>query len=71
MRTLLLLLALAAMAARPAHAGTVTVDPFQRRVDTTRLRVTFDSDDPDILRAVVFKDFDPVLDLSADEYSQF
>ena len=71
MRTLLLLLALAALAAPPALAGTVTVDPFQRRVDTTRLRVTFDSDDPDILRAVVFKDFDPVLDLSADEYSQF
>lgn len=71
MRTLLLLLALAALAARPALAGTVTVDPFQRRVETTRLRVTFDSDDPDILRAVVFKDFDPVLDLSADEYSQF
>jgi len=71
MRTLLLLLALAALAAPPALAGTVTVDPFQRRVETTRLRVTFDSDDPEILRAVVFKDFDPVLDLSADEYSQF
>ncbi|MEO5988401.1 MAG: hypothetical protein ABIR01_05795 [Candidatus Eisenbacteria bacterium] len=52
-------------------AGTVTVDPLQRRVETSRLRVTFDSDDPEILRAVVFKDFDSVLDLSADEYSQF
>lgn len=47
------------------------MDPVQRRVETSRLRVTFDSDDPEILRAVVFKDFDPILDLSADEYSQF
>ncbi len=71
MRTLLLLLALASLAPRRSTAGVVTVDPVQRRVETSRLRVTFDLDDPEILRAVVFKDFDPVLDLSADEYSQF
>jgi len=71
MRTLLLLLALASLTPRSAQAGTVTVDPVLRRVETSRLRVTFDTNDPDILRAVVFKDFDPVLDLSADEYSQF
>ncbi len=71
MRTLLLLLALASLVPRPSSAGTVTVDPFQRRVESSRLRVLFDLDDPEILRAVVFKDFDLFLDLSADEYSQF
>lgn len=71
MRMLLLLLALTSLVPQISRAGTIAVDPFQRRVDTSRLRVTFDSDDPEILRAVVFKDFDANLDLSADEYSQF
>ncbi len=59
-------LLLAALIASPCLAGTVTVDPVQRRVETSRLILRFDAASPEVLRQVTFKDWDPLADLTDD-----
>ena len=67
MRPHLAILLLAALTAPPATAGEVTVDPFLQTVETSRLKVTFDFDRPDLVRNVVFKDYHPFRDLAGED----
>ncbi len=59
------------LAAAPvsAPAGTVTVDPSSQVVETSRLRVQFDRDYPEMVRRLVFKDWDTAMSLVTTEAS--
>lgn len=57
MRPLLACLLLTGLLAASARAGVVSVDVFSRTVDTSRLRVVFDADRPEVVRQLLFKDW--------------
>jgi hypothetical protein len=63
-----LLLLATLLAAGPGSAGTVTVTPSTLTVETSRLRLQWDSNYPEALRTVIFKDYNPYLDLAATTY---
>jgi hypothetical protein len=66
LRNLLLATLLAVLGAvSPALAGTVDVNTTSRLVNTSRLAVLFDHDDPDVLLQVFFKDLSPTLVVTA------
>lgn len=66
MRPHLAFLLLAALSAPPATAGEVVVDPFMRTVETSRFRMTFDYDRPELVRSLYFKDWNPTRDLAGE-----
>jgi len=67
-----LALLLAALIASPCLAGSIVVDPVQRRVETSRLILRFDVGSPDVLRQVTYKDWSPLADLTDDTgYNEF
>lgn len=67
MRPRLAILLLAALSAPPATAGEVAVDPFMRSVESTRFRLVFDYDRPELLRSVYFKDWNPLRDIAGED----
>jgi hypothetical protein len=67
MRTLLPILLLAALQAPPAFAGKVLVDPYNQVVETSHIRMTFDWDRPEYAWNVVYKDWNPYIDIAGDE----
>ncbi|HTR96548.1 MAG TPA: hypothetical protein VMH61_01485, partial [Candidatus Acidoferrales bacterium] len=67
LRTLLLAALLAMLPiARTSGAGTLGVDPTSRIIVSSRLYVAFDPYYPEVIRTMVFKDWDPNTDLSTD-----
>ncbi len=66
MRPHLAILLLAALSAPPAFAGVVVVDPSMQSVTTSRLKVTFDSDRPEVVRNLLWKDWNPTRDLAGE-----
>lgn len=66
MRTVLLLLLLAALPVSPATAGTITIDPFFQSVETSRFRLAFDYDRPELMRSLYFKDWSTLKDLAGE-----
>lgn len=63
---LLLALLLAALIPRPAVAEGIVVDLVNRRVETSRLILRFDTACPEALRQVTYKDWHPSQDLTDD-----
>ncbi len=65
--TLLVLLA-ALLTTRPGFAGTITVTPSIQTVETSRLLISWDTNHPEVVRNMVFKDYDETLSLAAAAY---
>lgn len=67
MRPHLAILAFALMLSAPVSAGVVTIDPVNQTVDNSRLRLVFDYDRPELLRTVVYKDWNALRDIAEED----
>jgi hypothetical protein len=63
--SLLLATLVACLSAPLARAGTVTVDPSTRTIETSRLLVQFDMEKPEVVIRLLYKDFSTVQPLSS------